>query len=150
MVSRVGKLTGKKAVAIQRKPGCQIALYREATIQICWETSVAYQPQHISWEREKECITGKLASRFQFTVQGQTPKLEETLSKPKCSRDSDINPKTLKSNRRKVRQESVLSSFLWSLQVYLYCIMDENLWKIVTNLKSSHPSTLQCRFTISD
>lgn len=42
------------------------------------------------------------------------------------------------------------SLFLWSLRVHLYCIMDEDLWKPVTNLKPTHHSTLQCRFTVSD
>lgn len=60
---------------------------------------MAYQPHRIIQEREKKHVTGKPASTF--TVQGQTTKLEETLSKPVGSRDSDITPKTLKSNKQK-------------------------------------------------
>lgn len=91
-------------------------------MQVCWEFSVACHPQHIIQERKKERVTGKSASWLGFTVQGQTPKLEETLSKPDCCRDSDTNPNRLNNkNHQNLRQAYLLSLFLWTLQEHLHC-----------------------------
>ena len=84
-------------------PSHQVGAASGCVVLSCWlglnhDTGICnvWSPHHITQQREKEHVTGKPANKFDFAVQGQTPKLEETLSKPDCSRDSDINPTTLR------------------------------------------------------